>query len=116
MFAPNTPPTISDIPDQSTKPGVPVGPISFVVGDAETAAAGLVTEAALSGTAQMLVSGVALGGSGANRTLTITPTTGITGMGIITITVRDSELETAYDTFSLTVELFRVYLPLIVNH
>ena len=39
---PDTAPTISDIPDQSTAQATPKGPIGFTVGDAESPAGGLI--------------------------------------------------------------------------
>ncbi len=50
----------------------------------------------------MLSGGISFDGSGTNRTVTITPTTGMTGTACITITVNDGEL-IAYDAFTLSV-------------
>ena len=53
-------------------------------------------------------------GSGITRTVTITPTVGLTGTAIITVTVDDG-IDTAYGTFKLIVEPYRIYIPLILT-
>jgi uncharacterized repeat protein (TIGR01451 family) len=102
ITAPNTPPTISNILNQTTDVGVAVGPIPFTVGDAETPAADLVLSRASSNPVLVLPSNVVFGGNGVNRTVTIIPTAGMTGTARITITVSDGELS-AYDTLVLSV-------------
>jgi len=47
---------------------------------------------------------IALGGSGANRNITLTPVAGQTGSATITVTVQDQGGKTASDTFLLTVQ------------
>ena len=113
----NSPPTISDIPDQSTNMDQAVGPISFTIADAETPAANLTLSGASSNTALVPVSSIGFGGSGMDRTLTITPTTGLTGTAIITVTVSDGDLQ-ASDVFTLMVNEIDsgIYLPLIVKN
>jgi hypothetical protein len=98
----NTPPTISNIADQSVVQDTTLGPINFTVGDAETPAANLTVTRDSSNTGLVPVSAISLGGSGANRTVTITPATGQTGSVTITLTVSDGVL-TASDSFVLTV-------------
>jgi uncharacterized repeat protein (TIGR01451 family) len=111
----NTAPTISDIADQRVGMNTTLGPILFTIGDAETDPDELVLYAAPSNPTLVLPANIGLGGSGANRSLTITPTVGLTGTATITISVDDGELS-AYDTFVLTVEPFRVYLPLVLKN
>ena len=60
----------------------------------------------------VLTANISLEGGGANRSVTITPTAGLSGTATITITVSDGELA-AFDAFVLTVEPFRVYLLII---
>ena len=81
---------------------VPLGPIPFTVGDSETPPADLMLSGASSNPVLALPSNVVFGGGGVDRTVTITPTAGMTGTAIITITVSDGELS-AYDTFVLAV-------------
>ncbi|MDY7076624.1 MAG: Ig-like domain-containing protein, partial [Chloroflexota bacterium] len=110
----NTPPTISDIADQSTTVGTPLD-VTFVISDAETALNVLGLSAASSNTTLVPLSGITFSGSGADRTATIAPTSGLTGTTVITITVSDGEL-TDDDVFVLTVGLHRLYLPLITRN
>tara|TARA_R110002073_G_scaffold140253_13_gene291019 strand:+ start:24626 stop:26686 length:2061 start_codon:yes stop_codon:yes gene_type:complete len=84
--APNTPPTISSIADQSTQ-FAPLGPILFDVDDAETAAAQLIVTASSSDQAVLPDANIALGGTDAQRSITLTPQAG--GSATITITVND---------------------------
>ncbi|HEX4614031.1 MAG TPA: IPT/TIG domain-containing protein, partial [Urbifossiella sp.] len=65
----NTPPTISNVTDRTIPFDGSSGPVPFTVGDAETPAASLNVSAA----ASVPSLGVTLGGSGANRTITVTP-------------------------------------------
>ena len=102
---PNTAPTISDIANQSTNRGVSTAAIPFTVGDAETAAASLVVSGTSSNQAVVPNSNIVFGGSGANRTVTVTPKAflhgGQSGVATITITVSDGAL-TSNDSFVLT--------------
>jgi hypothetical protein len=98
----NTPPTISDIANQTINEDSTTGPIAFTVGDAETSAAGLVVSASSSNTTLVPNANLVLGGSGANRTLTATPAANQFGSATITVTVSDGTLSSS-DTFVLTV-------------
>ncbi|MCX7805697.1 MAG: Ig-like domain-containing protein, partial [Planctomycetota bacterium] len=101
LIATNTPPTISDIPDQTTDEDTPVGPISFTVGDAETPANPTVT--GTSGNTTLVPdTNIVFGGSGTDRTVTITPAANQHGTVTITVTVSDGSA-TSSDTFVLTV-------------
>ncbi len=99
---PNTPPTISDVTNQTTT-GPAVGPLNFTVGDAETPAANLTVSASSSNGVLVPNGNIVLGGSGANRTVTITPVAGQTGTTTITLTVTDANGATATDSFTVTV-------------
>jgi CSLREA domain-containing protein len=99
----NDDPTISDIANQETNEDVSTGAISFTVGDLETAASSLEVEG--SSTNQTLVpnNDIVFGGSGADRTVTITPAADEFGTATITVTVTDANGGTVSDTFTLTV-------------
>ena len=99
----NTAPTVSAVPDQSTNQDTAVGPIAFTVGDAQTPAADLLVTASSSNPSLVPASGLALGGSGAGRTLTITPAAGASGAATITLTVTDAAGLRTSVTFDLTV-------------
>jgi uncharacterized repeat protein (TIGR01451 family) len=111
----NTPPTISDIVDRHMLVNTMLGPIPFTIEDAETAPDNLVLSKASSDPTLVPPANIVLGGSGTDRSVTIMPTAGQTGTAAITITVSDSELM-AHDTFVLTVEPFRYYLPLLLKN
>lgn len=98
----NTAPTISSIAGQSTTPGTAVGPLSFTVGDAQTAAASLTVTSSSSNTTLLPGANIVPGGSGASRTVTLTPASGQTGSSTVTLTVSDGSL-TAQTSFSLVV-------------
>jgi hypothetical protein len=100
----NAAPTISDVGNQSTTSGVATPPIAFTIGDLETPAADLTVTATSSNTALVPDANIALEGSGASRTVTITPAAGLVGSTTITLTVTDAGDLTASDTFVLTVD------------
>jgi uncharacterized repeat protein (TIGR01451 family) len=98
----NTPPTISGISDVVTAEDVPVGPIGFVIGDAETAPSSLELSASSSDTNLIDAAHIAFGGSGANRTVTFMPLTNRLGSCNITLGVSDGVASTNI-SFTFTV-------------
>ncbi len=98
----NDAPTISDIADRTVAPGTSTGAIAFTIGDAETTASSLTLRRASSNQALVPTNNITFGGSGANRTVTVTPAAGQTGSSTITVTVSDGTLSTS-DSFILTV-------------
>lgn len=102
--APNLPPTITAIANQAIAVNRNTGALAFTVGDSTTPAADLVVTAASSNTALVpeTAEALALGGSGASRTLTVTPAAGQTGTALISLTVSDG-LRTTATSFTLTV-------------
>ena len=99
----NSAPTLSDILDQSTPEDTVEGPLNFTVGDVETAASSLTVTATSDNQALIPDANLALGGSGANRTLTLTPLAGQSGTATITVTVTDGDGGSTSDTFVQTV-------------
>lgn len=97
----NTAPTISAIANQTTNEDAAMGPLAFTVGDAETPDALTVT-AASSNTTLLPLSSITLGGSGSDRTVTLSPALNQNGSAIVTLTVSDGEL-TNDTQFTLTV-------------
>ena len=81
----------------------PIGPIPFTIGDAETPAAGLSLTNNSSNPTLVPKSNIVFGGSGADRTVTITPALGQQGTAMITVIVTDAGGRSASDTFELTV-------------
>ena len=98
----NTAPTISDIADQAVNEDTPTGALAFTVGDAQTAAGSLTVSGSSSNITLVPNSAITFGGSGANRTVTVTPAANQSGTATITVTVSDGSLS-ASDTFVLTV-------------
>jgi hypothetical protein len=96
-------PTISDIGNQTTQAGTSVGPISFSIGDVETATASLTVGAASTNTILLPLAGIVISGSGANRTITLSPTVGQSGTATVTLTVTDADGGSRSDTFDLVV-------------
>ena len=98
----NTAPTITAISDLSVLSGGNTGALPFTISDVETAAAALTLTRGSSNTSLVPLANITLGGSAANRTITVTPVSGQTGSATITVTVSDGTLRAA-ETFLLTV-------------
>ena len=101
-YIPNTAPTVGEISDRSVDEDGSTGAIGFVVDDEETAPADLTVSAVSSDTGLVALSGIAFGGSGANRTVTVTPLPNQSGEVTITVKVSDGVLN-ASEAFVLTV-------------
>lgn len=99
----NTPPTMSDVSDQTINEDANTGALAMTVGDAETAVAALTMSGTSSNTTLVPNANIVFGGSGASRTVTVTPVANLSGSATITVSVTDSNSGTASDTFVLTV-------------
>jgi hypothetical protein len=85
----NTSPLISAVLAQSAPMNSVIGPIAFSVEDAEVDP-GTLNVTGTSGNTTLVPNGnIVFGGSGASRTVTITPATGQQGSALITLTVSD---------------------------
>ena len=99
----NDPPTISALDDQAVSEDSSSNEIGISIGDIETDA-GLLSLSAQSSNVNLIgQDGIELGGSGASRTVKLTPTLDEAGTATITIKVRDSEGAESTETFVLTV-------------
>ena len=98
----NTPPTISGVTNVVTAEDVPAGPIPFTIGDAETAASSLILSGSSSNTNLIDAAHIVFGGSGAARTVTLTPLTNQYGLCNITLGVSDGIASTNF-AFKFTV-------------
>jgi hypothetical protein len=98
----NDAPTISEIPDQTIPRRSTTGPIEFVVGDVDNSADSLSVSATSSDQNLVPDGNIILGGSGANRTSTVTPADKLVGTTVITVTVSDGVNSTS-TSFTLTV-------------
>ena len=94
-------PFVSTLPNTSVCAGAAVTPLSFSVADDELASVTLTAQS--SNTALVASASIVSAGSGANRTLTVTPTTGQTGTALMTVVVTNNVGQTATTGFTLTV-------------
>ena len=98
----NDVPTISDVANQATNEDTATGELAVTLGDEETAVADLTLSASSSNTVLVPDANIVLGGSVANRTVTVTPASNQSGSATITLTVSDGTASST-DTFVLTV-------------
>src|SRR2546426_3882 len=98
----NDPPTISSIADQAINVNSSTGPLSFTVGDVGTPLGSLTVSRGSSNATLVPTNNIVFGGSGANRTVTVSPAAGQTGVATITVTV-DGGQYSASTSFVVTV-------------
>ena len=98
----DTPPTITNLTNQNTTLNVPTAALPFTIGDAQVAAANLQLRAGSSNPALVPTNNIVFGGSGASRTVTVTPAPNVNGTATISVTVNDGPNNTT-DSFLLTV-------------
>jgi hypothetical protein len=95
-------PTITAIPNQITISNVPTAAIPFTIGDAESPAGNLTLYVASSNPTLLPEANILLGGSGANRTVTLTPAADQIGVATVTLSVADG-FNTNSSVFRLSV-------------
>ncbi|MCX6874522.1 MAG: hypothetical protein NTW21_12065 [Verrucomicrobia bacterium] len=98
----NTPPSIATVADQSIAVNTATAALPFTVGDNDAPATALTLTTHSSNPTLVPVSNIVLAGSGANRTVTVTPADNQLGSATITLTVSDGVLTTS-TSFVLTV-------------
>lgn len=98
----NDAPTITAISEQAILPNTTTGALPFTIMDVETAAASLSLGKDSSNQTLVPLNNIIFGGSGNNRTVTVTPASGQTGQSTITISVSDGVIITP-TTFLLRV-------------
>jgi parallel beta-helix repeat protein len=98
----NTFPTIGSISDQSVDEDNATSAIPFTISDSETATSTLTLTKTSSNSSLVPVTNVVFGGSGSNRTVTVTPAANQFGSSLITISVSDGLLA-ASESFTITV-------------
>ncbi|PQO25740.1 hypothetical protein C5Y96_23305 [Blastopirellula marina] len=99
---PNDPPTISSIDDVTIDEDTMTGDLAFTVGDTETDAASLVVTASSDNQALIPDGNIVISGTGANRTVKVTPLGDQNGSALITLTVSDG-VKTTEETFTVNV-------------
>jgi hypothetical protein len=98
----DTPPTISSIANRTIAIDSATPAIPFTIGDAETPAANLTLSGSSDNPTLVKAADIVLGASNGNRTVTVTPEHGQTGVANITITVSDGT-DTTQSVFQLSV-------------
>ena len=109
-YVPNIAPTISAIADQNTLRNQPLLNLPFVIGDAESPVTALSVTATSDNATLFPASGINLGGTGANRTLNLTPAANQFGSANIRVTVTDPDGGTAVSNFRVVVQLDTQYI------
>ncbi len=100
---PGPPPTITPVSDQSITSGQTLPPLAFTINDLLTPVAQLTLSGTSSNQALISNGGIVFGGSGANRTVTLSPTPGQIGTSKITLTVTDLDGRKSSTSFSFSV-------------
>src|SRR5690606_31946477 len=100
--SPNTPPQISACADRTVTLGIPIPAWSFTIGDAESAPGDLQLIVGTSNPELVPVENVRFGGTGATRTLSITPRANVNGWSTVWVKVSDGDLD-AVTSFVLVV-------------
>jgi len=98
----NDPPALTSLNSRRINENTSTGPIPFLVGDVETAAAGITVSGTSSNPSLVPNENILFGGSGSNRTVQVTPLADQFGVADITVSVSDGSLS-ASRTFQLTV-------------
>ena len=98
----NDAPSINAIANKSIAEDGTTGNLAVTIGDVDTAVTTLTLSKASSNTSLIPLNNIILGGSGANRTVKITPAANKSGSATLTLTVSDGSL-TATRSFVVTV-------------
>jgi hypothetical protein len=99
----NRAPTLAGLTDQSLPQDTTTPALDFSVDDADSGAGSVTVTATSSDTAIIPAEGIVLGGSGASRTLQITPAPEVFGDAAITIRASDPKGSSAEQTIRVTV-------------
>lgn len=87
----NTPPTVSSLPNMQAVTGLTATPAGFTIGDGESDPASLYVSAKSSDQTTIPDANIAIGGSGASRSISITPAAGVATEVPVTITILVSD-------------------------
>lgn len=80
---------MSTLSNQTMNEDAATGALAVTVGDAESAVGSLTLTATAADTTLLPAGGISVGGSGANRTVTLTPAENHNGRTVVTLTVGD---------------------------
>jgi hypothetical protein len=101
--AANVQPTLSTIAAQTINEDTVLGPLNFTVRDAETLGANLVVTAVSTNEALFPAANITLANNGTNRSITLTPAANLSGVTLISLTVRDASAGASNMNFVVTV-------------
>jgi hypothetical protein len=110
----NDAPTISAIADQKIPINSTTATLDIIIADTDTSVDALYLTAQLSNLTLVPKANIVLGGSGASRTVRITPAANQTGTATITLTVSDGAASTE-TSFLLRVQPPANYLPMVIR-
>ena len=99
----NDPPVITAPADVAIDEETATNALAFTVNDVETAADSLLVSATSSDQSLLPDDNIVLGGTGANRTVALTPADDHNGSAVITLAVTDADTGSAQGQFTLTV-------------
>ena len=99
----NQPPAIGALADRMADQDTVIGPIEFAVTDKETDVAMLTVTASTDSASLFPADGVVVAGSGATRSITLTPFEASTGTAPIALIVTDGESASSVRTFKVVV-------------
>ena len=99
----NDDPVITAPADVATDEDTATGALAFSISDVETDAASLLVTASSSDQTLLPDGNIVLGGSGANRTVMLTPAADANDSAVVTLTVTDADSGTAQGQFTLSV-------------
>ena len=99
---PNTAPSLGAVSNQTLDYGASSGPISLVLSDSDTAPEALLLSGSAGNTALLDPAGMVFSGTGASRTLVLTPTPGLFGTTTVFLSVGDGAAS-GTTSFTLTV-------------
>lgn len=108
-------PTIAGLADQSLPQDTATPTLNFTVSDADSGANSVTVSALSSDAAIIPAEGIVLGGSGANRTLQITPAPEVFGNAMITVRATDPDGLVAQQVIRITVNGVFVSFTTTVN-
>jgi hypothetical protein len=108
-------PTIAGLADQSLPQDTATPTLNFTVSDADSGANSVTVSAMSSDAAIIPAEGIVLGGSGANRTLQITPAPEVFGNAMITLRATDPDGLVAQQVLRVTVNGVFVSFTTTVN-
>ncbi|MBA4065581.1 MAG: hypothetical protein C0501_18080 [Isosphaera sp.] len=98
-----SPPVAGALADRTIDENTSTGPIAFTVGVSDAAGGALFVSATSTNPDLVPAAGVVLGGSGMNRTLTVTPAPNRAGNAVVTVFVSDAAGNQTRRSFLLTV-------------